>query len=127
MAKTVLVIDDDPGIVKIVASHLRAGSYTVITALDGEDGLRQCKIHKPDLVILDVMMPGISGDLVAQTMSDDPALCRTPIIFLTGIIKKEEVKDALTTEFQYYLAKPFKGAELLKLIQRALGGGAPAI
>jgi two-component system alkaline phosphatase synthesis response regulator PhoP len=125
MAKTVLIIDDDPGIVRLVASHLWAGNYKVLTATDGEEGLRQCQTHRPDLVILDIMMPGVSGDVVAEAMSDDLALSHIPILFLTGIIKQSEIKNTSTTPGQYYLAKPFKGEDLLKMVQKALGSGVP--
>ena len=116
MAKTVLVIDDDPGIVKLVAAHLKANHYKVLTAAGGREGLIQCQTHTPDLVILDIMMPGVSGDVVAEAMSDDMALSHIPILFLTGIIKQSEIKNTSTTPGQYYLAKPFKGEDLLKMV-----------
>jgi DNA-binding response OmpR family regulator len=121
MAKKVLVVDDEPEIVTLVESRLKAGGYDVITATGGEEGLRKSRFFKPDLVILDIMMPDLSGDAVAEAMHDDPALCRIPIIFLTAIVTKEEVPTS-TIDGYYYLAKPFKGEELLEMLRRVLGG-----
>ncbi len=120
MAKTVLVVDDEPFIVRMVESRLKSSGYEVITAGGGEEGLRKCRFYKPDVVILDIMMPDIPGDAVAETMSDDPALSHIPIIFLTAILKKGEVAKTPTVKGQNYLAKPFQGKELLELIQRVL-------
>lgn len=121
MAKTVLVVDDEPSIVKMVESRLKSAAYQVVTAAGGEDGLRKCRFYKPDIVILDIMMPDISGDAVAEAMSDDPALCHIPIVFLTAILKKGEIPKPSDTDGHYYLAKPFEGKELLNVIQRVLG------
>ena len=121
MAKTVLVVDDEPEIVTLVEHRLKGSGYAVITAGGGEEGLRKCRFYKPDLVILDIMMPDLSGDAVAEAMHDDPDLTRIPIIFLTAIISKDEVPKT-TIGGYYYLAKPFKGEELLQMLRWILGG-----
>ena len=121
MAKKVLVVDDEPEIVTLVDSRLTASGYEVITATSGEEGLRKCQRFKPDLVVLDIMMPDLSGDAVAEAMHDDPDLSRIPIIFLTAIISKDEVPKT-TIGGYYYLAKPFKGEELLQMLRWILGG-----
>ena len=122
MAKKVLVVDDEPSITKMVESRLKAGGYEVVTATGGEEALRKCRFFKPDVVVLDVMMPDKSGDAVAEEMSEDPALHHIPIIFLTAIVTKDEAPKN-TVGGYYYLAKPFKGKELLETIQRVLGKG----
>jgi two-component system, OmpR family, alkaline phosphatase synthesis response regulator PhoP len=127
MAKTVLVVDDEPGIVKMVESRLKAGGYDVVTATDGKEGLRVCKLCKPDVAVLDVMMPGVSGDFIADAMRNDPALRHIPVIFLTALVKREG-GDPFDDAYRrgpvggyYYLAKPFKGNELLEMLARVLG------
>jgi two-component system, OmpR family, alkaline phosphatase synthesis response regulator PhoP len=120
MAKQVLVVDDEPGIVKMVASRLNAAGYRVVTATDGVEGLRKCKLVKPDVAVLDVMMPGMPGDLVAEAMKDDPALSHIPVIFLTALVKKDETAETRPIAGYYYLAKPFKGNELLELLERVV-------
>jgi two-component system, OmpR family, alkaline phosphatase synthesis response regulator PhoP len=122
MAKKVLVVDDEPSIIKMVESRLKAGGYEVVTATGGEEALRKCRFFKPDVVVLDVMMPDKSGDAVAEEMSEDFSLRHIPIIFLTAIVTKGETpKD--TIGGCYFLAKPFKGKELLDMLQRVLGKG----
>jgi two-component system alkaline phosphatase synthesis response regulator PhoP len=128
MAKNVLVVDDEPGIVKMVESRLKASGYGVVTATDGQEGLRLCKLHKPDVAVLDVMMPGVPGDVIADAMKNDPALRHIPVIFLTALVKRE-VGDPVYDAYRqgpvggcYYLAKPFKGNELLEMLARVLGG-----
>lgn len=127
MAKTVLVVDDEPGIVKMVESRLKASGYGVVTATDGEEALRLCRLHKPDVAVLDVMMPGVSGGVVADEIKSDPALRHIPVIFLTALVKREggdPVYDAYRrgpVGGCYYLAKPFKGNELLEMLERVLG------
>lgn len=121
MASKVLVVDDEPWIVKIVESRLKSAGYEVITAGGGEEGLRQCKLFRPDLAVLDIMMPGMTGGAVAEAMKDDPTLRHIPVIFLTALVTKAEASKARAPGGPYYLAKPFKGEELLEMIKRALG------
>ena len=120
MGKKILVVDDDPDILKIVELRLAAGNYEVHTAATGEEGLRKCKAIKPDAVILDLMMPDMDGSTVAHEMKDDPSTSKIPVIFLTGAVKPSEVPKSHKIGGQYFLAKPFKGEELLKMLQIVL-------
>ena len=118
----VLVVDDEPEIVILVESRLKSAGYEVITAADGEEGLRKCQLFKPDIAVLDIRMPGMTGDALAEAMKDDPALRDIPVIFLTALVKRQEVAKARVIGGQYYLAKPFKGEELLELLWKARAG-----
>jgi CheY-like chemotaxis protein len=95
-------------------------------ATGGDEALRKCRETRPDVAVLDVMMPGIPGDHVAQAMREDPALCDIPVIFLTALVRKqgapldEAYLKGPVAGF-YYLAKPFKGTELLEMLGRVLG------
>ena len=125
MPKRVLVVDDEPGIVKMVESRLKAAGYGVVTAGDGEEGLRMAKLWKPDVAVLDVMMPGVSGDFVAEAMKEDPGLCHIPVIFLTALVKRDggpfdDTYRQGPVGGYYYLAKPFKGNELLDMLAKVL-------
>ena len=121
MGKIILVVDDDPDIVKIVESRLTAKGYEVHTAHTGEEGLRKCKLIRPDAVILDLMMPDMDGSSVAHEMKDDPNTSNIPVIFLTGAVKKNyEVPKSHKIGGQYFLAKPFKAEELLTMLQIVL-------
>ena len=120
MGKVILVVDDDPDILEIVELQLTANGYKAHTASTGAEGLRQCKLIKPDAVILDIMMPDMDGSSVAQEMRDNPDTCDIPIIFLTGAVKASEVPKSHKIGGQYFLAKPFRSEELLKMLEIVL-------
>ncbi|HEX7535186.1 MAG TPA: response regulator [Syntrophales bacterium] len=120
MGKVILVVDDDPDIVKIVESRLTANGYEAHTAHTGVEGLSKCKLIRPDAVILDLMMPDMDGSSVAHEMKDDPDTCNIPVIFLTGAVKASEVPKSHKIGGQYFLAKPFRGEELLKMLEIVL-------
>jgi two-component system, OmpR family, phosphate regulon response regulator PhoB len=81
---TVLVVDDDPVIVKLLTVNFELEGYTVISATDGQDGLARARAHHPDIVILDVMMPGLNGLDVARVLKSDPVSADLPIILLSA-------------------------------------------
>ena len=120
MGRTVLVVDDDPVIVEIVKQQLEERAYEVLTAGSGEEGLRKCQLRTPDAVILDIMMPDMSGAEVAEAMKEDPTTCNIPVIFITGLIKDEEVPKVEVPGGPRYLAKPFKSEDLLALLRQVL-------
>ena len=120
MGKVILVVDDDPDILEIVEAHLTANGYEAHTANTGAEGLRKCKLIRPDAVILDLMMPDMDGSSVALEMRDDPDTCNIPVIFLTGAVKASEVPKSHKIGGQYFLAKPFRSEELLKMLEIVL-------
>ncbi len=125
MVKKVLVVDDEPGILKMVESRLKSAGYSVMTAGDGEEGLNLCRRSRPDVAVLDVMMPGMPGDHIADAMRTDPALKDIPVIFLTALVKRQggpfdEAYRKGPVGGYHYLAKPFKGLELLELLEKVL-------
>jgi CheY-like chemotaxis protein len=120
MKKRILVVDDDPDVVDIVESWLKKDGYEVCTAHTGKEGLQKCKQLKPDAVILDIIMPDIDGSGVAEEIKDDPVTSNIPIIFLTGAVKSSEVPASHIVGGQYFLAKPFKGKDLLKMVRHVL-------
>jgi CheY-like chemotaxis protein len=122
MKTKVLVVDDERIIVEIVEEELAAHGYEVYTAFTGEEGLRKCKSLRPDVVILDIMMPDIDGSSVAAEMKDDPNTAHIPVIFLTGAVKSSEVPDSHLVGGQFFLAKPFKAEDLLKILRMVLFG-----
>jgi two-component system, sensor histidine kinase and response regulator len=120
MAKRILVVDDEPNIIKMVASRLNANGYDVLSAGGGEEGLKKCKKFKPDAVILDIMMPDKDGASVAEELKEDPNTSNIPIIFLTAAVKSSELPKTQKIGTHQYLAKPFKGEELLEMLTRIL-------
>jgi DNA-binding response OmpR family regulator len=120
VGKIILVVDDEPDIVKIVELWLTANNYEVHTAHTGVEGLSKCKLIRPDAVILDIMMPDMDGSTVADEMKNDPNTSNIPVIFLTGAVKASEVPKSHKIGGQYFLAKPFKGEEMLKMLEIVL-------
>ncbi len=123
----ILVADDDVELLAILSQHLRKTKCTLIEARDGEEALAMARKHQPDLMILDVMMPGLSGWEVAKRVRDDSALANTGIIMLTAI---GEALNALTSPLygaDDKLDKPFEFADLdarIKKVLAARKGGA---
>jgi len=120
--KRILVVDDDHDVVEIVESWLKANGYEVYTAYSGKEGLKRCKLLKPDAIILDIVMPDMDGSSVAEEIKEDPNTYEIPIIFLTGAVKSSEVPESHVVGGQYFLAKPFKGEDLLKMLRQVLLG-----
>jgi len=106
---TILLIDDDATLLELLAEHLRAAGYQPVVALNGQDGLRQASLSQPDLVVLDVMMPGTDGWEVCRLLRQESAV---PIIMLTA--KGEEIDKlrGFHLGVDDYVTKPFSFAEL---------------
>jgi two-component system phosphate regulon response regulator PhoB len=109
----VLVVDDEPDIVALVAYHLAKSGYAVSTATSGTDGLALARRDKPSLVVLDLMLPGLTGFEVLEQLRGDSATSRIAVLMLTA--RKEEVDrvQGLTMGADDYLTKPFSPQELV--------------
>jgi len=117
----VLVIDDERNLQKLVKVNLMARKYQVFTAPDGERGLELAQREYPDLVLLDLMMPGISGWDVLTTLKTIPQLEDIPVIIMTASVReggKEKAHDLGASE---YLTKPFGIDRLLHQVEQVLG------
>lgn len=114
----ILIIDDEPQMIQVLKVRLEAENYTVLSASNGEEGLEKVKSEKPDLILLDILMPKKDGyTFVRETKADDN-LRNIPIIMLTG---KAEMKDLFAIEgIKDYLLKPFDDMELIKKIKSLL-------
>lgn len=126
MPKTVLTIDDQADIRRLVRMTLEFDGYKVLEASDGEEGLHLARLHKPDLVLLDVMMPGLDGLAVSTTMRADPALQNIPVVMLTALDRDSDMDAGLEAGAKAYLNKPFGPVELLRLIVHLLGQRPPS-
>lgn len=120
MAGTVLVVDDDPQIVRVVEINLTQEGYQVRTAGDGEAALAAVREERPDLVILDVTMPRMDGFEVLKRLKADPAVADIPVIMLTARAEDEEVFEGYGTGAKWYLTKPFEPGELRQVVRHVL-------
>jgi DNA-binding response OmpR family regulator len=121
--KKILAVDDEVGLTRMLKRNLEAtGRYDVRTENAGAAAVNAAREFQPDLILLDVMMPGISGDEVAAQLKEDKKLSNIPIVFLSAIVKKEETQPTggniggLT-----FLAKPVKLDDLIACIENRLG------
>jgi DNA-binding response OmpR family regulator len=120
--KKVVVVDDDTVLLNLMKVRLTHAGYAVLTADGGKKGLELIKRERPDLVILDLIMPDMDGSAVAAKLKEDSLLAKTPVFFLTGLVSESE-----TTETDHaiggrrFIAKPFDAAELVAMIKDAVG------
>jgi two-component system response regulator VicR len=118
--KKILVIDDMPNIVTMVKARLEASGYEVIAAFDGQQGLASAYADKPDLIILDIVMPAGGGYSVYSKLRMSPKTRSTPVIFLTAKDKPEDEAMAYQLGAQYYVKKPYKPEMLLETVKKVL-------
>ncbi|MDA3788408.1 MAG: response regulator [Desulfobacula sp.] len=130
MSKKVLVVDDDQDVRSFVVTVLEENQYIPLVAQDGVEGLEMIKKHKPDLVILDVLMPRGSGIRLYRKLKTDEEFKKIPVIMFTGIALKSFMKSQkVLDEFQggevpkpdIYLEKPIEPEDLVAAIKKKLG------
>ena len=119
--KRVLLVDDDKGLVRMVKSSLSAQGYDVMTAWTGEVGLHLAKREKPDLILLDVILPGMKGREVCTRLKADTDTRSIPVIFLTAKDSPDDVKAEMEAGGICHLTKPVNAQKLLAEIKRVLG------
>ena len=120
MSETILVVDDDPDIARFVEVNLRSAGYEVVVAGDGEAALTQASVLRPDLVLLDVMMPRLDGFEVAQRLRKNPQTANTSIIMLTAKALSGDKVTGLQSGADDYIIKPFDPIELLARVKGTL-------
>ncbi|HEY6037365.1 MAG TPA: response regulator [Kofleriaceae bacterium] len=121
MAHSILVVDDDPEIVTLLSTRLSKRGYKISTASDGSRALELAKKELPDLVLLDVMMPGKSGWEVARALKQDPATQGVKIMMVTAIGEKTNEITAPIYGADAHIDKPFEFEKLEKMIVGLLG------
>jgi two-component system cell cycle response regulator len=117
----VLVIDDEAPIRLLCRVNLEAEKMTVLEAADGPSGLEKARAEAPDVVLLDVMMPGLDGWRVAEELLDDPRTASIPIVFLTARAELRDRARGIDLGGIDYVTKPFNPVELAPLVRNLLG------
>jgi DNA-binding response OmpR family regulator len=120
--KKVLVVDDHPHIRRLIQVNLAQIPLQVLTAGDGEEGLAAAIRERPDLIILDVMMPKKDGFQVLRELKASEALRDVPVVMLTIKARNADVAEGMREGAEYYLPKPFHPVELAELVRRILAG-----
>ncbi|HZN49237.1 MAG TPA: response regulator [Methylomirabilota bacterium] len=126
MAREVLVVEDEPDIRRLVVLHLESDGFRCRTAANGLDALREAKANVPDLVVLDLMLPGLDGLEVCRRLRGDASTAGVPIIMLTA--KSDEVDRVVGLEVgaDDYVAKPFSPKELVARVRAVLRRARPS-
>ncbi len=120
MAQRILIVDDDPKIVRLLRASLEQAGYRVFVAYDGETALHTLRRERPDLVVLDLMLPDRDGWDVTRVMRADAALADTPIIMLTARVEHHDRIVGLELGADDYVTKPFHPGELMARIRAVL-------
>ena len=119
--KRILIIDDEPDLLKALNTRFQAEGYDVITSKDGAKGLEKARKENPDLIILDLMLPKINGYRVCRFIKFDETYKHIEIIILTARAEDEDKKLGKEVGADYYMTKPFDNQELLEHIKNFIG------
>ena len=120
MAHRILLVDDEKDLLELVKVRLEANGFDVMTARDGLEALEKARGEKPDLVILDVMLPKLNGYEVCTLLKQDPRYQNIPIVLFTAKTQEEDEKTGVGCGANAYVRKPFQPQELLDKIRSLL-------
>src|SRR5690349_13335631 len=119
-AKKILAVDDERSIVRLIQVNLERRGYQVSMAFDGKQALEKIQAERPDLILLDVMMPYMDGFEVLRWLKQDPDTRNIPVIMLTAKASDADVFMGWSSGVDCYLTKPFNPVELLRFVERIL-------
>jgi CheY-like chemotaxis protein len=122
LPKTILIADDDPTIIKLLQVNLEMEGYDVVTASDGQDAVEKAAERKPDLIILDIMMPRLDGWAAREALAGMPEVASTPVIFLSARAQQADLRRGYEAGVAEYVTKPFDPTTLLDIIAQILDG-----
>src|SRR5438067_1930834 len=114
--KKILVVDDERDLVELIALNLQRSGYEYLLAHDGNTGLEMARKQSPDLIVLDLMMPGMSGQDVAARLKGDPSTASIPILMLTAKSEETDIIVGLSMGADDYVTKPFSMKVLMARI-----------
>ena len=117
---TILVIEDDKDIRELITFNLKNDGFNVITSIDGEEGLEKTTFHNPDLILLDIMLPGINGFQFCSSIRKRKNFKDTPVIILTALGDEKNIVKGLEKGADDYITKPFSNKVLLARIKNVL-------
>jgi two-component system alkaline phosphatase synthesis response regulator PhoP/two-component system response regulator VicR len=118
MARKILTCDDEKNIVRLIQVNLERQGYEVVTAYNGRECLEKVETEQPDLILLDLMMPEMTGFEVLEVLKADPKTAKIPVIMLTARTQDQDVLKGWQSGVECYLTKPFNPIELITFIKR---------
>ena len=120
MAKKILLADDEPNIVKVIELRLKSEGYEILTAYNGEEAISKIKENKPDIAILDVMMPPPNGYQICRILKEDAEYKNIPIILLTAKSTESDKFWGIESGADAYITKPYNAKELLETVKKLI-------
>ncbi len=117
----ILVVEDEESLLKLESILLSSKGYSVTGVMDGRSALEEVRANKPDLVILDIMLPEIDGFEVCRQIKEDPSLRHIPVLMLTAKKTSQDMARGEQVGCDAYITKPFKSAKVLDMVQELLG------
>ena len=121
MPPKILICDDDPVILRLLEVNLELEGYDVVLAHDGEEAFEVAKVEKPDLVILDIMMPKMNGYEACEAIKGNESTKDTPIFFLSAKAQASDIELGKSYGVADYITKPFDPNDLLEAVERVVG------
>ncbi|MES9843879.1 MAG: response regulator [Candidatus Sedimenticola sp. PURPLELP] len=119
--RKVLIVDDSPTETHVIKNIVESGGYTALTAPDGESGIEEARQSKPDVILMDVVMPGLNGFQATRQLTKDPETADIPVIMVTTKDQETDRAWGLRQGAKEYVVKPIASAELLAKIRTVLG------
>ena len=120
---TVLIVEDNEKNMKLARDVLQSRGFTTLEAVTGEDGVRMCKERKPDLVLMDIQLPGLNGIDALKQLRADPSTARIPIVAFTASVTPTDRSQINEAGFDGFLSKPINLKEFIETVQRICAGG----
>jgi len=121
MPKTILVVEDDTILRDLISQKLKKDNYEIVEAIDGEEGLKKAKEEKPDIILLDLILPGIDGFGVLEQIKKDPEIAKIPVVILSNLGQKEEIEKGMSLGATDFLIKAhFTLSEIVVKIKKIL-------
>ena len=120
MKEKILIVEDNPQNMRLIEMTLRARNYTLLKATDGEEALDVAMRERPDLIIMDIQLPGMNGLEVTRKLRETPAFSHTPIIGVTAYAMKGDREKVIESGCDAYLSKPINTRELPEVIAEML-------
>jgi two-component system alkaline phosphatase synthesis response regulator PhoP/two-component system response regulator VicR len=116
------VVDDEPAMLRLMEFIMQRKGYGMLTATNGEEALQVIRQQRPDLVLLDIMMPRLDGYEVAEAIRKDPATAEIPIVMLSAKAQNEDIERGLAVGVDTYVTKPFDPEKLAETVAALLSG-----
>ncbi len=127
MAKTVLIVEDNELNMKLFHDLLEASGYATLQSRTGQTALELARAHRPDLVLMDIQLPGMSGLDVTRELKKDPALAAIPVVAVTAFAMKGDEERMRAGGCEAYLSKPISLAKFLETVRTFIGDGSGAV